>query len=132
MLLIKEKMDSYVNYFWREWRWSRWSEWDLERNRRFESAACKASGATKSNHEFKQIGRMLKLTEILSNNYVGVSLCSLRHPCNPKPNYSRVNNFSVIDFDQITKDYRNEGPSFLCFGLRNSLLESIEGKGASG
>lgn len=49
---------------------------------------------------------MSELTEILSKNYVGVSLCSLHHPCNPNPNCNIVNSFPVFDFDQITKDYR--------------------------
>lgn len=48
---------------------------------------------------------MSNLTEILSEKYTSVSLCTLHRPCNPKPDCSIGSSYPVFDFDLITGDY---------------------------
>lgn len=48
----------------------------------------------------------MQIKDILSRNYVEVSLCILHHPCSLVRNCISGGGKFVFDFDQVTKDYR--------------------------
>jgi hypothetical protein len=48
----------------------------------------------------------MQIKDILSRNYVEVSLCALHHPCSLVRSCISGGSKVVFDFDQVTKDYR--------------------------